>query len=285
MYFIKSLNYLTRCFGWRTMSFNTFFKDFTQQNKSFAVFAGTATHRNTNNDSVLLVLDSSFNPPHFGHLTLVRNSAKYYQSKGVKDLHTILLLAVNNADKGSKPASIGKRMEMMQLFSQCLFNVGFADVSLALTSHAKFVNKRNDIQDYVGKDNPNTKISFLVGFDTLIRIFDPKYYVPQLVSEALETFMASAEFCCLVRDDDQMTIEEQYKYVDDISKGEREPQIPRSWGQRIHLIEVDDGFKSVSSSSIRRAAIERGQNSDVLLRKGLPTNLYEYIIQDPKLFQ
>lgn len=283
--FHRSLTYLGRYCVRKKMPFTNYYKDFTNENKSFGIFAGTDSYRRTDSDSVLLVLDSSFNPPHLGHFTLIKNSVKYYQSRGIRDLHILLLLAVKNADKGSKPAAFEKRMEMMHLFSNYFADQETTDISLALTNHAKFVDKKSDIQDFIGEDNNRTKISFLVGFDTLVRIFDPKYYTPQLVSDALEEFMATVEFCCLARDDEKLTIEEQHRYVDDILSGSREPQIPKNWGRKIHFIEFDDGVKSISSSSIRQEATKGEQKDDNLLKKCLPTNLYEYITENPKLFQ
>ncbi|KAL3234249.1 hypothetical protein RNJ44_03011 [Nakaseomyces bracarensis] len=283
-----SLNRLIRKLVSTEMPYTSFVNDFIHHNKSFAIFGGSEKFKQKDNDSVLLVLDSSFNPPHLGHYTLIKNSVKFYQSKGITDLQILLLLSVKNADKGVKPAPFSKRMDMMQQFSKYINEQQLCNknnsVILALTNHAKFVDKKNVIQDFIGHDS-RTKIAFLVGFDTLVRIFDPKYYAPILVSEALEEFMKTVEFCCLARDHDQTTIEIQHRYVSEILDGEKEPQIPRSWGQKIHFIEFDEGVKSISSSSIRQKVLEsRDQNSDDFLEFSLPTNLYEYIKKNSEIF-
>lgn len=221
---------------------------------------------------ILLVLDSSFNPPHLGHLTLIQKALTLYHEKSAQ---VLLLLAVNNADKKPAPASFDKRLEMMCLLAD-LLNERDIPVSVGITEHGKFVDKDSALKDHY-KDAGT--ISFLLGFDTIRRIFDPKYYHPKLPSEALEEFMSSTELCCLTREDDY-TLEEQIKYSSDISNGSFEPDIPRSWGSKIHMMENDKRFEGVSSSSIRREIAE-GTSSEYL-KKFLPASIVDYLLSSKR---
>ncbi|QLQ78696.1 hypothetical protein HG537_0B00450 [Torulaspora globosa] len=217
---------------------------------------------------VLLVLDSSFNPPHWGHYALIEKGLRLYDGKSIQIL---LLLAVNNADKAAQPASFDKRMEMMCLMADLLGETGSA-VSVGITDYAKYVDKDIILRNYY-KDVQT--ISFLVGFDTIVRIFDPKYYHPRLPSDALESFMASTELCCLTREGTH-SLDQQMKYSSDISNGVFEPDIPKSWGSKIHMMENDKRFESISSSVIRKAIAE-GQTIEKL-SKLLPLPIVEYIL-------
>lgn len=217
---------------------------------------------------VLLILDSSFNPPHWGHHAMIEKGLRLYDGRSTQIL---LLLAVNNADKAAVPASFDKRMEMMCLMADLLGANGSA-VSVGITDYAKYVDKDIVLRNYY-KDVRT--ISFLVGFDTIVRIFAPKYYYPRLPSEALEDFMATTELCCLTREGGH-SLEEQMKYTSDISNGAFEPNIPKSWGSKIHMMENDKRFESISSSVIRKAIAE-GQTAEKL-SKLLPLPIVNYIL-------
>ena len=216
---------------------------------------------------VLLVLDSSFNPPHWGHYTLVKKGLELYHQKSTQ---VLLLLSVNNADKAPKPASFDKRMEMMCLLADMMHEDGIA-VSVGITVHGKYVDKFNVLRGFY----KHTGImSFLVGFDTLVRIFDAKYYSPQLPAEALRDFMSSTELCCLTREGEHPS-KTQLEYASDIINGAYEPMIPRNWGEKIHIMENDERFESVSSSAIRKAVL--AGCSFETLEKLTPSAIAKYI--------
>lgn len=218
---------------------------------------------------VLLVLDSSFNPPHWGHYTLIKKGYELYRGKSTQ---VLLLLSVNNADKAPKPASFDKRMKMMSLLADMLHEDGMA-VSVGITVHGKYVDKYSVLRDVY---ESASVMSFLVGFDTLVRIFDSKYYSPQIPAEALKEFMSSTELCCLTRVGDH-TRRKQIEYATDIIQGIYEPMIPRGWGHKIHIIENDKRVESISSSAIRKAATE-GCTLE-RLDKLTPSPIARYIVE------
>lgn len=217
---------------------------------------------------VLLILDSSFNPPHWGHYTLVKKGLELYHGRTTQ---VLLLLSVNNADKAPKPAPFEKRLEMMCLLADMMHNDGIA-VSVGLTVHGKYVDKYAVLKSFYGQTNV---MSFLVGFDTLIRIFDSKYYSPQLPAEALKEFMSSAELCCLTREGEHPS-ESQMNYASDITRGIFEPTIPRSWGPKVRVMANDTRFESVSSSAIRKAVASAC--SLEVLKKLTPLPIAKYIM-------
>lgn len=217
--------------------------------------------------SVLLILDSSFNPPHWGHYTLIKKGLQYHTGKSS---HVLLMLSVNNADKAPQPASFDKRMEMMCLMADMLKEERISS-SVGITTFGKYVDKYKVIRKSYF---PKGTMSFLVGFDTITRIFDPKYYVPHLPSQALNDFMKSSEFCCLTRAGEEEH-NKQVNYADHISQGFYEPSIPRSWGSRIHVLVNDKKYECVSSSSIRKDILN--SRSLNLLTGELPPAIIKYI--------
>ena len=128
-----------------------------------------------------------------------------------------------------------------------------------------------------------------MGLETIVRIFDPKYYVPETPAVALCNFMKNVEFCCLTRINYNTSESEscviQSNYSKDISQGKYEPLIPREWGHKIHMLSNDPRYINVSSSAIRKVMIPLRQpyflNEEILndLKEQLPIEIIEYIVQ------
>lgn len=216
----------------------------------------------------LCILDSSFNPPHLGHYALARESLKYhYKDRPAgEEKALVLLLSVKNADKSAAvPASFEDRIYMMYLMSEYLAKELHINVSVGLTTHAKFVDKLVSILNYL-KNAPGVtadrllKLTFLVGYDTLVRIFDPKYYLPDKLSDSLNNFMKATDLFCLTRKDNLTTYQEQAHYMDDIRSG-KHAHIPSHWSLGVHihsreeLEHPNDEIGSISSSAIRKGAL------------------------------
>ena len=82
----------------------------------------------------------------------------------------LLLLAKQNADKAVVGASLVQRMQMMELLAA---DDDTGRTCCGLTGHALFVDKAAALQALCA---PGARVHMLVGFDTWIRITDPKYY-------------------------------------------------------------------------------------------------------------
>lgn len=185
----------------------------------------------------LLVLDSSFNPPHKGHLALV---LKALASSGDKreDVVVLLLLSVNNADKKKQLALFKDRVAMMQLLAAHLHSqAGMARVVVGITNQARFADKA-----LVLAREPQFRgleLSFLVGYDTLTRIFDTRYYTNGLGE--LVPFMRGCDIYCLARGESE---DESSAFIDRLPYDE--------WKEKIKLVPSDELNCRISSSAIRR---------------------------------
>lgn len=130
----------------------------------------------------LVVLDSSFNPPTRAHAEMARSALKWASSSSSEGTRLMLLLSVNNADKAPKPASFPVRLGMMEGFGRDLLgSLGDvkAEIDLAVTKMPYFHDKARAIGEsgmYSSSDGQEPEQVFLAGFDTVIRIFNPKYY-------------------------------------------------------------------------------------------------------------
>ncbi|KAH6909210.1 hypothetical protein BKA70DRAFT_1277801 [Coprinopsis sp. MPI-PUGE-AT-0042] len=133
------------------------------------------------------VLDSSFNPPTLAHLALANSKRPSYshESRGTAYDAKILLLSVKNADKVMKPgdASYVQRLQMMGLLAQDIsthdtVGDGQPNIAIGIIDEPTFVGKSKVLKEYFALQRPSssTQLSFIVGMDTLERLFSPKYY-------------------------------------------------------------------------------------------------------------
>lgn len=220
------------------------------------------------------------------------------QGQTLGALRLLLLLSVNNADKGAKPAAFDKRLAMMWAFARDVqhslqgepksapeegggpgqehseaeglsVDIGLArlpyfhEKSAALAEGGFY--KADGGTGGVGE----TEQVFLVGYDTLIRIFNPKYYgPPEAVSqvarpnttpmqEALDPFFRRASLRVTMRLGDEWGgADEQKAYFETLFQAEGLSKVggSRDWGNKIEVIEGSKGGADIISSTHARAA-------------------------------
>ncbi|KAF8545033.1 hypothetical protein BDD12DRAFT_653331, partial [Trichophaea hybrida] len=199
----------------------------------------------------LHILDSSFNPPTLAHLTIALSSL---QSTSASPTRLLLLLATQNADKPAVPASFEDRLVMLHLFSASFPSTTVVDI--AITKHARFLDKSIEL----AKHYPVAEQTFLIGFDTLIRLLNTKYYPPVHTLSPLDAFFASNRVRCTLRDGGWGDREAQREYMEVIRRGEREADGCRGeWAERIELVEGAPESMGVSSTAVREA-VKRGDS-------------------------
>ncbi|KAG9124626.1 hypothetical protein FRC07_010874 [Ceratobasidium sp. 392] len=122
------------------------------------------------------VLDSSFNPPTLAHLALASSSPEDAR---------LLLLSISNADKAPKPgdATPVQRLEMMVALAEELAGQG-PSVAVAALNEPRFVGKSTLLLEQLSKrsaqlgdaETSTIELAFQMGWDTIIRVFAPRYY-------------------------------------------------------------------------------------------------------------
>lgn len=220
----------------------------------------------------ILVLDSSFNPPHLAHYALVKEALKFKYNNvqtSPSELSLLLLLSVKNADKvNSTPASLDHRLQMMYLMAEYLQKNLDVHVSIGLTLHARFVDKSvsiiNYLKEYFASEYHLMRLTFVVGFDTLVRILDPKYYLPDKLLDLLQEFMTTTDLFCLTRSANVEMYQEQLDYVKLLRHGHI-ANIPQAWADNVHVVSVEEDRDNLGliSSTVVRAAFAAGLTSNV----------------------
>ena len=231
------------------------------------------------NPTVLYVLDSSFNPPTVAHLRIACSALS--EHTGGSSARLLLLLATQNADKPSKPASFEDRLVMMNLFAQDLHaqlrshqgghggsgGNNTLSIDIGVTKKPYFIDKAAAIASSDSYPESLEQVH-LTGFDTLIRIFDAKYYPPEHTLRPLQPFLSRHRMRVTLRpDSDWGGREEQESFLSHLAQGGREDEGgKREWAAQITLVEgKKEGEEVVSSTKARDAAQQ--QNAETLKKQ------------------
>ncbi len=282
--------------------FSRALKEFPGSSSSFQILntipsTSAPSHDNLILTRTLYVLDSSFNPPSKAHSSLVKtalNSQGTASETRDQNPRVLLLLATVNADKKPKPADFEDRIVMMSLAAEGLrssFSERKPIVDIGITKMPYFADKASSIVSSKIYRRPEREDGVveqihLTGFDTLLRIFTPKYYPdhdPPL--SALEPFLKHHRVRATIRVDpdspsenlkdaqktqtssqssesqapDFSTVEGQKKYHEDIKNGSLESEgMKRDWAGQVDLVLDESGdTQGVSSTNVRNAVKER----------------------------
>ncbi|CCE86037.1 Piso0_005682 [Millerozyma farinosa CBS 7064] len=239
------------------MNWGKSLSEFREFNKTFQIIHQTKT---TSDTSRLFILDSSFNPPHLAHYSLVKTSIDYEAYKNDRNCSTVLLLlSISNADKADgEPASLEQRIDMIILLAEHITKSLGLPAAVALTSCPKFADKCKAIQNHSRElALPKSRLTFLVGFDTIIRILDQKYYTSPM-SVALRDLFQDSDFLVLTREDKKYSIQYQLSYVKQLHAGSLKA-IPNDWASRIYMVVNDNLLEADISSSAVRSDIKNGK--------------------------
>lgn len=233
----------------------------------------------TTQPKTLYILDSSFNPPSLAHLSLATSALRDAATSNHKPYRLLLLFSTHNADKAPSPASFVQRIALMTVFAEDVSrhlqssdrvdeHVKNISIDIGLTKEPYYTDKSTAIAATEPPFYSSNPIHVhLVGYDTLIRFCNPKYYPkynPPL--SALKPFFdAGHKLRVTARPSDQNdasssefgSIEEQRGYLDGIKEGQLDKDgFERSWRDQIDMVDADDGV-GVSSTRVRRAAKEQ----------------------------
>jgi nicotinamide-nucleotide adenylyltransferase len=238
----------------------------------------------------LYILDSSFNPPTVAHLRIATSALLTDSKPSPAPKRLLLLLATQNADKAPKPAPFEHRLAMMQLFASDLISslspseaeaLPGLGVDIAVTKLPYFIDKSAAIEES-GVYPKDAQQVHLTGFDTLIRILDPKYYDPKKKLGVLEPFFTKNKLRVTYRTDDDWGVKAaQDEYLDELVKGRRDVEGgKREWvtNGRIKMCEGKKDGEEVISSTKARSAAKKGDQE--LLAKLVTKGVAEWILTE-----
>ena len=162
---------------------------------------------------------------------------------------------------------------------QKIADTGPVEVDIGVTKLPIFVDKVKEIagcQEYRGDEE--VEQVHLIGFDTLVRLLDTRYYPPEYTLKPLEALFGRHRVRVTRRlDDNWGGRREQDEYVEAIAQGKREHDGgKKEWAEKIQLLEGrKEGEETVSSTKVREA-IASGDKS--ALERLVPSSIANGIL-------
>lgn len=242
----------------------------------------------TSNPLRIAILDSSFNPPSRAHYALATYTPQAF------DAH-LLLLSSKNVDKvpGPGDTSLEDRIAMMEIMAkhmQAESPESFSKVAVGSLAAATFAEKAPIIQDFLDASTVHTAdqqytLVFFIGFDTVTRLFMPKYYdnSEKRMHEVLEKFFVQdkCEVICAKRPVENVAQQ-------DVADQEEEsfftrPEVSKYVDMgKLKLVDIK-GTVGISSTKIRQALkrLSSGDpgDSEKQLRSLILDDILQYCMQ------
>lgn len=175
------------------------------------------------------VFSGSFNPPTIAHERLCQIAQK---TLGLEEV--LLLLAIVNVDKPLFGFSLEERIEMMVALAKS--HEGW---SAAVCNHGRFVEKAQAILKVYPR---GTKLWFLVGYDTLVRVFESRFYPDRPMEEALRELFSVASFAVASRGEAGEEVVRAFLCCPEV-----QPFAPQ-----IFPLPVDPSIRWISSTQVRK---------------------------------
>ncbi|KAG4442265.1 hypothetical protein IFR05_002256 [Cadophora sp. M221] len=240
----------------------------------------------------LYILDSSFNPPTLAHARIILSALQTSHSASTPH-RVLLLLAIQNADKAPRPASFEERLATMEVFAQDLLakikpssssqpEQSEVGIDIGVTTLPYFADKYPHISPSSTYPLPETKQVHLIGYDTLVRLLDTKYYPPSHTLKPIQPFLEKHRLRVTYRADDEWGDRKaQDRYLRDLGEGKREDVGGlREWvtEKRIEMVEGRrEGEEVVSSTKVRNAVADGDKEA---LGKLVTAGVKEWILRE-----
>ena len=193
----------------------------------------------------IAILPSAFNPPTLAHLRLMELARELDDIVG-----SAALLSTRNVDKGIYGADLADRVGML-----LALHGPRGDFGVLASNAARIMDQARALRE----QHSGIGFDFVVGFDTLVRVFDRSYY--DNMPRDLEFFFSHHRLIATNRA--EWTVEEVHAFLD-------RPEV-RDFAALVIVRELDPEPAQFSSTA-EREALEQGAKP-----RALPPEVLDYI--------
>ena len=189
------------------------------------------------------IFSGSFNPLTLAHTKMIEDTIAEYELDEL-----LLLLAKANVDKTVFGLPLAARLLTLKRYTK-----NREKFSVGVSSHGRYIDKVTALKVILP---PETEFHFIVGYDTLVRIFDPKYYTD--FHTELEEFFVDARF--IVANRAEADVETIASFMD-------QPEI-RQYTPYVSCLLLPDVYAYMSSTEVREL-LKRGEAIEHLVPPSL----------------
>jgi nicotinic acid mononucleotide adenylyltransferase len=200
----------------------------------------------------IIVFPGSFNPPTNAHLALLKQAQRYSSSQNRPPLlYAAFTTLTIDKENVQRPLLLDRIILLDHLLHRRLPRVG-----ILLLNHGLYIEQARGIQNSF----PRVKhIFFLMGFDKIVQILDPRYYENR--DHSLRKLFSLAQL--LVAPRGSQGEHELHALLD-------QPQ-NRSFKPFIHHLPFNTQYRAISSTAVR--------NQEDGYRHEIPREVYEFIVR------
>ena len=218
-----------------------------QSKESIIVLVRKARLGISNQKGRLGIFPASFNPPTLAHVALIREAIK----RGRLD-EVLVLLDIQAMDKEPVEAKFEDRLTMLKkVFGRD------PRFSIGLSNRGLFLEKLNPLRKYYPSP---VQFFFIVGFDTILRVMDKRYYRNR--KRSLDEMFNECRFLVANRED------QEERVFDRLFRGRANMR----YRDRVSFFDFPKKFSFLSSSFIRKR-ISEGKPVDDLI----PASILRFI--------
>ncbi len=179
------------------------------------------------------IFSGSFNPLTLAHTKMIEDTITEHQLDEL-----LLLLAKANVDKTVFGLPLAARLLTLKRYTK-----NREKFSVGVSSHGRYIDKVTALKVILP---PETEFHFIVGYDTLVRIFDPKYYT-DFHTELGELFV---DACFIVANRAEADVETIASFMD-------QPEI-HQYTPYVSSLLLPDVYAYMSSTEVREL-LKRGE--------------------------
>ena len=183
------------------------------------------------------VFSGSFNPLTVAHIKMLEETQARFQLD-----ESLMLLAKANVDKGVFGLPLAARLLTLKRYAESQLGQSHG-VSIGASSHGRYIDKVAALRAVFP---PETEFHFIVGYDTLIRIFDAKYYAD--FHADLRSLFSACRFIVANRAEADIETIETFM---------AQPEV-RLYAPYVSAIVLPDAYADISSTAVRQR-LEQGK--------------------------
>jgi nicotinamide-nucleotide adenylyltransferase len=204
----------------------------------------------------IIVFPGSFNPPTLAHLALLKQAWQFARAHGPMQIFAALSTHITDKERVQRPILLDRIILLETVLRKHVRHTG-----ILLFNRGLYVEQA----EAVYRAFPEvSKLYFLVGFDKIVQIFDPRYYEDRDV--ALTELFELADF--LVAPRGEAGPEELRMLLD-------RPE-NRNYAKHVYMLPLSATYRDISSTRIRQVLSAHEQEIPSEVRRFIrETHVYE----------
>jgi nicotinamide-nucleotide adenylyltransferase len=181
----------------------------------------------------IIVFPGSFNPPTTAHLALLKQAWQFAREHGPMNVYAAISKYTTDKERVQRPLLLDRIILLETLLRRHVRHTG-----IMLFNRGLYVEQAEAVHSAFPQV---TKLYFLVGFDKIVQIFDPRYYKDRDL--ALHELFALAEFLVAPRGEAGSAA---------LTGLVNQPENRRFAGH-IHALPLSAAYRDISSTRIRQS--------------------------------